>query len=64
MVLNEIIVLVVNVSGIDVVVVKGKKKTAWAGTYWTKDGRGKDIEKDVECGEVSCEVLLREHHHS
>ena len=31
--------------------VKGKKKTAWSGTYWTKDGRGRMVEKDIECGE-------------
>ena len=31
--------------------VKGKKKTAWAGTYWTDDKHGRKIEKDIDCGE-------------
>ena len=31
--------------------VKGKKKTAWSGTYWTKDKRGRMVETDIECGE-------------
>ena len=42
--------IIARISGLKIMV-KGKKKTAWAGTYWTKDGRGKDVEKDVECGE-------------
>ena len=33
------------------VMVKGKKKTAWSGVYWARDGRGQRVEKDIECGE-------------
>ena len=42
--------MVARISGLKINV-KGKKKTAWSGTYWTQDGRGRMVEKDIECGE-------------
>ena len=42
--------VVATMSGLTVTV-KGKRKTAWAGTYWTRDDRGRRVERDIECGE-------------
>ena len=42
--------MIANMSGLQINV-KGKKKTAWSGTYWTVDKRGKEVERDIDCGE-------------
>ena len=42
--------MIAQMSGLQINI-KGKKKTAWAGTYWTVDKRGVAVEKDIECGE-------------
>ena len=42
--------MIAQMSGLQINI-KGKKKTAWAGTYWTVDKRGMTVEKDIDCGD-------------
>ena len=41
--------IVAKISGLRMTI-KQKRKTAWAGTYWTRDSRGHWIERDINCG--------------
>jgi len=41
--------ILARISGLHIAI-KQKRKTAWAGTYWTRDKRGRWIEKDIDCG--------------
>ena len=43
--------MIAQMSGLTVTI-KGKKKTAWMGTYWDTNEQGRPAEKDIICGET------------
>ena len=43
--------MIAQMSGLKVTI-KGKKKTAWMGTYWDTNEQGCKVEKDIVCGET------------